>query len=164
MFQSGDKIVYGSSGVCEVLEVCVPPFAGKHERDRLYYKLQPVGGTEVIYTPVDTTVFMRPVMTRQEAERLILRLPEIREEVCSSHSITLLRQQYDTLFRSHQCEDYVRLAKGIYLKEHSGKKLGQTDQRYMKRAEDMLNGELAAALDIRPEEVPGYIKKVLESE
>lgn len=164
MYQPGDKIVYGSSGVCVVLEVCVPPFAGKGERDKLYYKMQPMGSTEVIYTPVDTTVFMRPVMTRQEAERFIARIPQIPEEVCASRSITMLRQQYDVLFRSHDCEDYVRLAKGIYLKEQSGKKLGQTDQRYMKRAEDMLNGELAAALDIRPEEVPGYIQKVLKEE
>lgn len=164
MFQAGDKIVYGGSGVCVVLEVCVPPFAGKDEKDRLYYKMRPVGGTEVIYTPVDTTVFMRPVMSRQEAEALILRLPEIPEEICASHSITMLRQQYDALFRSHDCEDYVRLAKGIYLKEHSGRKLGQTDQRYMKRAEEMLNGELAAALDIPPEEVAEYIKRKLEQE
>lgn len=162
MYQTGDKIIYGSSGVCTVVEVSVPPFAGKDERDRLYYKLQPQEGSEIIYTPVNTTVFMRPIMSREEAERLVARIPDIPEEVCSSHSIAMLRQQYDTFFRDHSCETYIRLVKGIYIKGHSGEKLGQTDQRYMKRAEDMLYGELAVALGISPAEVPDYIRKTLD--
>lgn len=162
MFQPGEKIIYSSSGVCTVMDIAVPPFAGRDEQDRLYYKLQPLGSTETIYVPVDTSVFMRPIMTRAEAEALVARMPSIPEEVCSSHSIVMLRQQYDAILRDHNCETYVALVKGIYTKGHSGKKLGQTDQRYMKRAEDMLYGELAAALDIAPAEVPDYIKKVIE--
>ena len=161
MYQAGTKIIYGSNGVCTVLDVAVPPFAGKNERDRLYYKLQPDGSSEVIYVPVDTTVFMRPIMSRAEAEALVARMPDIPEEVCSSHSIAMLRQQYDSIFRNHDCEAYIALAKGIYLKGLNGKKLGQTDQRYMKRAEDMLYGELAAALGIPVAEVPEYIRKTL---
>ena len=162
MFQPGEKIIYGSSGVCAVTEISVPPFAGKNEKDRLYYKLRPLGGTETIYAPVDTAVFMRPIMTRAEAEALVARMPSIPEEQCSSRSITLLRQQYESILRDHSCEAYVALVKGIWLKGCSGKKLGQTDQRYMKRAEDMLYGELAAALDLAPGEVQAYIKKVIE--
>jgi len=162
MYQVGEKIIYGSNGVCTVKDVAVPPFAGKDERDRLYYKLQPEGSSEVIYVPVDTTVFMRPIMSRAEAEALVERMPEIPEEVCTSHSIALLRQQYDSFFCDHSCETYIRLVKGIYMKGQSGKKLGQTDQRYMKRAEDMLYGELAAALEIPAAEVPEYIRRTLE--
>lgn len=161
MFQAGDKIIYGSSGVCTVEEVSVPSFVGKDEKDRLYYKMRPAGSTEVIYAPVDTTVFMRPIMSRAEAEALVARMPDIQEEICTSHSIAMLRQQYDTFFKDHDCETYVQLVKGIYLKGQSGKKLGQTDQRYMKRAEDMLYGELAAALGLEPAEVPDYIRKTL---
>ena len=160
MFREGEKIIYGSNGVCTVEEIGVPPFAKKGE-DRLYYKLRPAGGTETIYAPVDGPVFMRPVMSRQEAEDLIARMPKIQEQVCTSHSIALLRQQYDAFFQSHNCETYVRLVKGVYLKGQQGKKLGQTDQRYMKRAEDVLYGELAAALDIPMEEVPDYIRTTL---
>lgn len=162
MFQPGDKIIYSSSGVCSVEEVAVPPFAGKNEKDRLYYKLRPVGSSETIYAPVDSPVFMRPIMTREEAEALVARIPSIGEETCSSRSIVMLRQQYEAILKDHSCEGYVALVKGIYMKGHSGKKLGQTDQRYMKRAEDMLYGELAAALDISPEDVPEYIKKTIE--
>lgn len=40
----------------------------------------------------------------------------------------------------------------------NGKKPVQIDQRYMKRAEDFLYGELAVALDIPYESVNAYIE------
>lgn len=160
MYEAGSRIVYGSRGVCTVVEV--GPLAGA-ERDRLYYKLKPAGGgSETIYAPVDAPVFMRPVISRQEAEALIARMPDIAGEVCASHSAALLRQQYDALFAGHSCDDWVRLVKGVYRKAQRGKGLGSTDQRYRKRAEEVLHGELAAALDIPVEAVPGYIHAVLE--
>ena len=45
----------------------------------------------------------------------------------------------------------------IYSKKQAAKqikKLGFTDEKYLKRAEELLFGELAAALDISLEEVP----------
>jgi CarD family transcriptional regulator len=163
MYEKGDKIIYGGSGVCTVVEICTPNFS-RAEWGKKYYKLCPVYGTETIYAPVDTKAFMRPVMTRAEADDLISRIPEIDECVCNSHSITMLRQQYEEFFRDHNCETYIGLVKGIYSKGAAGKKLGQTDQRYMKRAEETLYGELAVALDLTPAEVPAYIKSKIEGE
>ena len=163
MYTIGDKIIYGSSGVCVVEEICTPNFS-REERGKKYYKLRPVYGTETIYAPVDTKAFMRPVMTRAEAETLISRIPEIEEYTIKSHSMTALRQEYEECFRDHSCENYVRLAKAIYMKGHQNKKLGQTDQRYMKRAEDTLHNELAVALGITPAEVPAYIHSMLEKQ
>lgn len=161
MYAVGDKIIYGSSGVCVIVELCTPNFS-RAEWGRKYYKLRPVYGTETIYAPIDTKAFMRPVMTKAEAEALIARIPEIEEYVCTSHSMTGLRQEYEECFKDHNCETYIQLVKGIYMKGNTGKKLGQTDQRYMKRAEDILYGELAVALDIKPSEVPDYIKRTIE--
>lgn len=161
MYAVGDKIIYGSSGVCVVTEICTPNFS-REERGRQYYKLRPVYGTETIYAPVNTAAFMRPVMTRQEAEELIARIPQIAPSVCDSRSVTVLRQQYEAFFRSHDCEACIRLVKGVHTKGLSGKKLGQTDQKYKKRAEEILHGELAVALDISPEQVPEYIREAME--
>ena len=88
-------------------------------------------------------------------------IPEIEGKPCTSTGITMLRQQYEDFFRDHDCENYIRLIKGVQLKGESGKKLGQTDQRYMKRAEDTLYSELAAALEIEPAQVPDYIRSVI---
>ena len=162
MYTIGDKIIYGGSGVCVVEEICTPNFS-REERGKKYYKLRPVYGTETIYAPVETKAFMRPVMTREEAETLISRIPEIEEYTIKSHSMTALRQEYEECFRDHNCENYVRLAKAIYMKGCQNKKLGQTDQRYMKRAEDTLHNELAVALGINPAEVPAYINSMLEN-
>ena len=42
-----------------------------------------------------------------------------------------------------------------------GKKLGLVDERYMKRAEEMLHGELAVALEMPREQVPKFISDTL---
>lgn len=161
MYAVGEKIIYGSSGVCVVTEICTPNFS-REERGKRYYKLRPVYGAETIYVPLDTVAFMRPVMTRQEAETLIARIPEIRAAVCESRSVTALRQQYEAFFKVHDCETYISLVKGVHSKGRSGKKLGQTDLKYKKRAEEIIHGELAVALGISPEQVPEYIREAME--
>lgn len=160
VYAVGEKIIYGGNGVCVVTEICTPNFS-RESRGVLYYKLRPVGSSETIYVPVNSKAYMRSVMTRSEAERLIARMPVIEETVCASASITALRQQYEEFFRDHDCEGYVRLMKGVHSKGQSGKRLGQTDQRYLKRAEALLYGELAAALDVPVAEVPGYIQSII---
>ena len=52
MYHTGEFIVYGTSGVCEVTAVGQPAFA--RDEGRLYYTLTPVYGTETIYIPVDS--------------------------------------------------------------------------------------------------------------
>lgn len=157
LYEIGDKIVYGSTGVCMVIEICTPNFS-REERGKQYYKLRPVYGTETIYAPVDGGAFMRAAMTRTEAEALIARIPDMEGEECGNCSMTLLRQKYEAFFKDHSCESCIRLIKGVRQKEKSGKKLGQTDLRYLKRAEDTLYGELAVALEILPSQVPEHIK------
>lgn len=159
MYQGGDRVVYGSSGVCIIMEICTPNFT-RAERGKQYYKLRPITGSEVIYAPVDTNAFMRPVMTKSEAEAFVARIPHIEAQLCSSHSVTVLRQQYEEFFRARDCEGYVKLIKGVREKSLQ-KKLGQTDQRYMKRAEDTLHSELAVALEIPPDQVGAYIRSVI---
>ena len=77
MFQKGDLIVYGNTGICRVEEVGTPESLPGVDKEKLYYKLVPVRSASTIYTPVDTSVFMRPVMTKEAADHLIDRIPEI---------------------------------------------------------------------------------------
>lgn len=163
MFQSGDYIVYGNQGVCKVAEVGSPNIDGVI-KNKLYYKLLPVYTSETIYIPVDTTVFMRPILSRKQAEALVMQIPFIRENMYKKCNLSLLKEHYESAFRTHTCEDLIQLIKGIYTKSvdasQNGKKIGQLDQRYMKRAEDLLYGELSVSLDIPREKVVPYIEKV----
>ena len=59
------------------------------------------------------------------------------------------------------------MTKSIYAKkkdaESRQKKIGMTDEKFLRRAEDLLYGELAVALDIGRDEVRSYISDRLGS-
>ena len=62
MYERGVLIMYGNSGVCRVEDVAPMKGSRGAEKNRLYYKLSPVYGSGTIYVPVDTKIFMRPVL------------------------------------------------------------------------------------------------------
>ena len=70
MYQVGALIVYGAEGVCRVESVGPLEMRGA-QKGTSYYTLAPLFRAGKIFTPVDTTVYTRPVMTREEAEALI---------------------------------------------------------------------------------------------
>ena len=167
MFERGDYIIYGSTGVCLVEDITVPEYFRSAGNEKLYYRLSPVFGTETIYTPVDTTVFMRPVITKEQAEELIRRIPEIEEANFEGKDRRATAENYKISIETHECEDLVRLIKTGYQKNRTltenGKKPGQTDLQYLRQAETLLHGELSIALGMSVEEVPAYIGKFIAS-
>lgn len=162
MFAKGDLIIYGSTGVCRVLKIGPPQGIPASDTSKLYYTLAPIYSTGTIYIPVDTKVFMRPVINRQQAKALIARIPQIQEELCCTKDPKMLAERYRASLLTHQCEDLVQLIKSIYTKNHTtGRKPGNIDQQYMKRAQELLHGELAMALDIPVEQVEDYIVRAV---
>ena len=93
-----------------------------------------------IYVPVNARVFMRPILTRQQAEELVRQIPSIREDICLSRRPSELKNHYETCLQRHDCHDLVQLMKGVYVKtrraEDDGRRPGQVDARYGKRAEE----------------------------
>ena len=164
MFSVGDLISSSGTGVCRVENIGPPPFDTKRKRD--YYTLMPLHGSGTIYVPVDTDVFMRPIISGQEAEMLIERLPEIQQAQVDDRDYRALAQQYKEFLGTHCCEDLVRLMKAVYTKDQKksqvGKKPSKVDQDFRKRAEMLLHDELSAALGISIDEVPDYIRQRLE--
>ncbi len=165
MYGIGDLIIYGGEGVCRV-EAVGPLALSDMKSDKLYYTLQPLYRTGTVFAPVEGKVFTRPVISRAEAEGLVRSIPDIREERLEGRSLRLAGEHYQKLLDSHDCADLVQLIKTIYVKQQTaqaaGRKGGQVDERYRKRAEDTLYGELAVALDIPKEDVEGYIRQRLE--
>lgn len=167
MFQVGELILYGNSGVCRVEAIGQPGSAAYADKNKEYYTLAPLFGEGVIYVPVDTPVFMRPVIKREEAMELIHRIPEIQAEPFSTRDQRALGEHYRRFFDSHRCDDLVHLIKDVYMKgqnlSQQGKKIGITDQQYLRRARDLLHGELAVALEIPLDEVEEFICKEIEA-
>lgn len=165
MFQVGDLIVYGSNGVCQV--DAIGPQPARTGNQQPYYTLHPLHGTETIYAPVDSRVSMRPVLTKSEADALILQFPAICGDPICGGNTQLLAHNYQSAFQSNQCADLVRLLKAIHTKDTAardqGRRPGKVEERYRKRAEELLYGELAVALGLSEEDVPRYIRQRLAS-
>lgn len=162
MFSIGDLVVYGGEGVCRVERIghsaisCADP-------TREYYTLAPLYHTGHVMTPVDTRVLMRPIMTAAEAEAFVASLPTLEAENTAELNQRAAREHYQAVVTSYDCARLAAFMKTLYIKRaaaiKSGKKVSQLDERYAKRAEDALYGELAAALGIDRDEVCAYIRR-----
>lgn len=166
MYQVGELVSYGSTGVCRVSEISVQP--GMDGEERLYYVMQPLYKACVISVPVDSDkVFIRPIISREEADRLIGLIPTLDCPVFHSRASRELNEHYTTMLKSHNCQDWMTLAISIKTKKQmlqsQKRKFGSVDERYLKQAEELLFGELAAALDIPRDHVREYIDAKLES-
>lgn len=156
MFEIGDKIIYSENGVCTVEKI--GPLE-MNSSDRLYYTLSPMVGTGTFYAPVDSGVFMRRVMSRDEAEQFISSIPEIEPAVCHDARFTHVDAFYKEMFRKHSCEALVALLKGIYGQERSSR--SNRIDSVTKRAKEILNGELSVATGVPYDEMDDYIQKRL---
>ena len=166
MFQAGELLVYGSTGVCRVEEITELNHTVR-DRGRRYYVLKPLWQDGVIYAPVDSEkVPMRPVMSREEADTLIDRMPGIQAAVCRGSTPQALAQQYQSAVKEGGHQALIEMMKAIYRKrgqaEAKNRRLGLVDERYMKQAERLLYGELATALEIPYDGVEDYIAARLE--
>lgn len=164
MYNVGDLIIYGSEGVCRIEEIGHPDMQSANP-DRLYYTLAPLYRSGKIYTPIDTKVFIRAVISHDEARELIEEIPSICINACDSKNLRMLTEHYQESIQTHDCADLIQLIKTVYVKksevEEKGKKLGMIDERYMKRAEDLLYGELAVSLGMSKEDVQPYIESLM---
>lgn len=162
MYQVGDLIFYGGTGVCRVTGAKTLDLLGTGA-PQPYYILNPLYQECTISAPANSDkVFIRSVLTRQEAEDLIDSIPTIQAEAYHNRMLHQLEQHYEASFKSHACADLVEMTMSIYAKKQilkeQKRKFGMVDERFLKRAEDLLFGELAVALDIPKGDVPSYIQ------
>ena len=156
MFSVGDKIIYGENGVCMVESIGPLSMAGA-PKDKLYYYLSPLIGSGTYFAPVDSGAYMRPVMSRAEAEALIDAMPGIQPAICNDNRFNHVDTFYKNLFKQHSCEALVSIVKGLRSRMSDRKTKSSRAEATMKRAKDILHGELAIALEMDISEVEGYI-------
>ena len=156
MFSVGDKIIYGENGVCTVESIGPLTMAGA-PKDKLYYYLSPLIGSGTYFAPVDSGAYMRPVMSRAEAEALIDSMPGIQPAICTDNRFNHVDAFYKELFKQHSCEALVSIVKGLRSRISDRKTKSSRAEATMKRAKDILHGELSVALDIDVKDVEGYI-------
>lgn len=160
MYQVGDKIIYGSNGVCVIEEIKMIEVPHTDE-EKAYYIIKPVFQECRISVPTDTKIFMRPIISNAEANALIDGIPQVDAQPYYNTALRQLQEYYEKKLSSHSCADLVELTISLYRKREQllsqKRKFGAIDERYMKRAEELLFGELSVALGIAKNEVRGYI-------
>ena len=156
MFSVGDKIIYGENGVCTVESIGPLTMAGA-PKDKLYYYLSPLIGSGTYFAPVDSGAYMRPVMSRDEAEALIDAMPGIQPAICTDNRFNHVDAFYKELFKQHSCEALVSIVKGLKSRMSDRKTKSSRAEATMKRAKDILHGELSVALEIDVKDVEDFI-------
>ena len=154
MYSKGDYIIYGINGVCKVQDLMKSESSGD---DKVYYILQPLdqGGSK-IFTPVDNQkVFMRPLISREEAVKLIEGIPQYDDMML--HERQDQEQEYKKILQEYDCTVYLRFIKALYLKSESreakGKRITAIDERYLTLAKRILLSELSVVLDLTVDDV-----------
>ena len=165
MYEVGQLIVYGASGVCRVEGLEHPSFAPKEMKDRLYYRLKPLYEHGVLYAPTDTTIPLRPVIDRPQAEALLGAVTGLQPEPCESHSPQILGEHYKKFLQTYRCEELLRLLKTICQKNRAAapRSMSKTDRMYQRKATEALGREFAVALDCSPEEAEEQIRQALNA-
>jgi CarD family transcriptional regulator len=165
MYKVNDKIVYGTHGVCEVMEIGRLSMSVA-DRKKKYYTLRPVYQKEsVIYVPVDNEkIPMRPILTREEVDELLQEIPRLDTIWVSNEKER--EYQYKQIILRGDCRELVRIIKTIYLRMQSriedGKKVAAVDERYFRQAEDLLYGELAYVLDMKKSDMNPFISEYMQ--
>lgn len=158
MFRKGDYVFYASGGVCHVEDLRYAPIEGM-PADRLYYVLRSLHDANgVIYLPTDcTTVFMRRLLTRREAEDLIRSVPAI--QPLEAEDAKALRAKYTETMKKYDPTEWVRVIKTVLQRKRRlaetsrSQRLSETERSFADDAKRYLYTELSFALDLPADQV-----------
>lgn len=165
MFEKGEYISYGHSGICRVEDITHLDIPGV-DRKKLYYVLVPLNikGSRIYY-PVDKEkVNARRLMTEAQAWALMDEIRDIEQVWVSNEK--LREEIYKQAMYSGDYRQWVAIIKTLYLRKQErisqGKKMAAVDERYLKMAEDALYSELAFVMGKDKGEMEAFITGHIE--
>lgn len=162
MFSVGEYIVHGRNGVCKIEDITHIDVSGA-DKKQLYYVLSPLKTPDSkVFFPVDSDkVITRPVVTKEEAEKIIESIESIEPTWIENERQRELK--YKEAIGTCDCLQWISIIKTLYLRNQErleqGKKITFVDDRYYKEAKQNLYDEFSVALGIAKDEVESYIEK-----
>lgn len=162
MFEKGEYIIYGRSGICRIEDITHLDISGI-DQQKLYYVLVPLntrGGR--VYFPVDKKdANARRLISEKEAWALLDEIRDIPEIGIPNEK--LREDAYRQALNSCDYRQWVSIIKTLYQRKQMrisrGKKMGTTDERYMKLAEDALYSELAFVMGKNKADMVSFIEE-----
>lgn len=164
MYQIGDRVVYGSHGVCTIVS----------EEERLidrkrirYFVLEPIHQSTAQYlVPAENPAALaklRHLISKEELSAL-LASSEIRES-CWIPDENVRKQRYRELITSSDRVALLRMINTLHQHKvrqvEAGRKFHLCDENFLHDAEKLLTAEFSLVLGIEPSEVEGYILRML---
>lgn len=160
MFNKGETVIYGSSGICTVSDIRKENFAGEK---KLYYILKPVSerGTTV-YHPVDGDESkLRLPLTAEQANELLK--SDFTSAVIWQAGDIARREMFDEILKEKEPVKLLSLINIITKKKiekaDNGKKLRAADEKALNDAKKIILGEFSFVTGKSEDEILEIITK-----
>lgn len=163
MFNVGQYVVYGASGVCEIVGFEVKSLSNASQVE--YCKLVPLQTSgSVYYVPLDAMPQkVRELMSPDEIDSLICEVPGI--EPLEIGDVRKKRLEFSAVMKSTDCRLLISLIKRLYYEQveraSSGKKPNLSDDKLMKDALELVCQEFSLSLGVGKQELAERIMKLL---
>jgi len=164
MFKVNDYIMYGMTGVCQVVDITKERIIDNLQKE--YYVLKYIYANDtIIKIPTDNEkIPMRKILSKGDVTTLINNMPN--SETIWIDDDRKRNEEFKSILKTGDLDNLVKLVRSIYLdkeyKKSIGKKVYKIDEEIMQTAERLLNEELATALNINPNEVATYISNHIQ--
>lgn len=151
MFKTGEIIVHNKMGLCTIKEIT--EFNGIE----YYVLISSIDNTKIMIPKANSSKLIRKIITKQEIEELVAKIPEI--EVESIHDFKTRVKKYEELLKSGETEKLIILLMMIYKHKKENNNLTVADKEISKNAEKLLFDELGYVLNINSNDVEKYLFK-----
>lgn len=164
MYQIGDKVRYGTEGVCSIVEIQEMKVGRVKSK---YYVLRPIfRESATVYVPLDNERLvgrMRPVLSQQELETLLTGADDA--PLAWIDDPTERKDCFSKLLSDGSSADLLGVACLLWKKRQqlnaAGRRMRSSDEQLLRDAEKLLTDEVALALALPRQEVPAYLHKRL---
>ena len=138
MFKVNDTIMYGTQGVCEIVEITQKDFMGA-KKD--YYVLKPMNDkAATLFAPVSVKAGnkMRKILTAEEVLELVAYIPNAEANWIPSDNMR--KETYKKIIAGGNHVELIQIVKALHLqrkkREAAGKHLYLCDERFLKRQKE----------------------------
>ena len=151
MFQINDVLIYGTQGVCKIVDIVEKTISGAKKR---YYVLKPIDDrSATIYAPTDNEIVMkkmRRLLSTEEINALIDSMPD--EDTVWIANNSERKELYKRIIISGDHLELIKMIKAIYThkqeRKAAGKRLHISDLNFFKDAEQILYHEFQYVLNL----------------
>lgn len=166
MFKVNDVIIYGTQGVCRIVDLEKKTVSGV---EKTYFVIKPIhDNTSTIFAPTDNEHVlkkMRRLLSREEINKLIDTMVD--EKIVWIKNDNVRKEYYRETLAGGDHMELIKMIKGIYShkkeREAEGKRLHMVDEHFFKDAEQILYNEFQYVLNLNnKDELMKYIFSRIE--